>query len=49
MLSPDEALDQIRDLLDGQEWDAETLNHVAEIVRETGREIRDLLLDEEEC
>jgi hypothetical protein len=42
MRSPEEiALDTIADLLDGREWSVEDLDTVAEIVRDTGREIRD--------
>lgn len=36
------ALDQIRHLLDGSEWDAGTIADVAELVRETGRRIEDV-------
>ena len=36
-----EALNDIHELLDGKEWDSDTLNNIAEIIRETGREVRD--------
>jgi hypothetical protein len=36
-----DALDQIAALLDGAEWDADTVDEIARIVRGTGREIRD--------
>jgi hypothetical protein len=35
-------LDQIRDLLDGTEWNVDTVGEIARIVRGTGREVRDL-------
>src|ERR1035437_4112416 len=35
-----DALDQLADMLDGHEWDAGTLDAVAEIVHATGREVR---------
>lgn len=35
------ALDAIAGLMHGEEWDADTTERVAEIVRETGREIGD--------
>lgn len=31
----------IRDLMDGQEWTPDTLNQIADLVRATGRDIRD--------
>lgn len=36
------ALNEIHDLMDGREWNVDTLNSIAEIVRQTGREIRDV-------
>lgn len=36
------ALDTIRAVLSGQEWDADTCQRVAEIVRETGRRVLDV-------
>lgn len=41
------ALDHIQDQLDGVEWDADTLERIADIVRETGREVRDLSEEED--
>lgn len=35
-------LDRIAELLSGTEWEAETIEHVADIVRESGREILDV-------
>lgn len=35
------ALDQIQYLLDGSDWSADTFADVAELVRETGRNIED--------
>jgi hypothetical protein len=35
------ALEDIRLVLSGKEWDSDTLNAVAEIIRETGREIKE--------
>lgn len=37
-----QTVDRIADLLDGNEWGPDTLEAVAEQVRRTGREIRDL-------
>ena len=37
-----EALDELAELLDGQEWDSDTMAAVAGIVRATGREVGDL-------
>lgn len=37
-----EALDAIRDVLDGQEWSADTAPEVARHVRRTGRRVRDV-------
>jgi xanthine dehydrogenase iron-sulfur cluster and FAD-binding subunit A len=37
-----EALDRIAAALDGREWDADTLDAVAEAVRSTGRPVRDV-------
>jgi hypothetical protein len=36
-----EALKDIHALLDGKEWGTDTLEQIAEILRETGREIRE--------
>jgi hypothetical protein len=36
------ALDVIASLLDGQEWDTETVSAIAEQVRATGRQARDI-------
>lgn len=36
-----EALNDIHALLDGTEWGTETLDQIADILRETGREIRE--------
>lgn len=36
-------LDQIRNLLDGTEWNADTVGYIARIVRGTGRDMRDLV------
>ena len=36
-----QAMDEIHALLDGTEWDTETIEHVAEIVGRTGRKIRE--------
>lgn len=36
------ALNAIAELLSGEEWDSETMSKVAEIVRGTGREIKDV-------
>ena len=35
------ALDEIARVLDANEWNAETMSHIADVVRETGRTIRD--------
>jgi hypothetical protein len=37
-----QALDRIRDILDRQVWDADTLDAIADVVRQTGRKIRDV-------
>lgn len=37
--SDNDALDLIAYLMSGAEWDADTLEHIAQIVQETGREI----------
>lgn len=37
-----ETLDAIADFLSGREWDADTLVAIADAVRETGREVRDV-------
>lgn len=39
--SDTEAMNQIHQILDAQEWDADTADKIAEIVRDTGREVRD--------
>lgn len=36
-----EALDRIHKLLDGREWSADTLDAIADVVRSTGRVIRE--------
>lgn len=36
-----QALNDIHKILDGEEWDSDTLDKIVEIVRETGREVRD--------
>ncbi len=41
--SDESALDDIAALMSGQEWTADTACEVAGIVRETGREVRDLI------
>ena len=41
-MSDTDALDQITDLLSGQEWESETPGNVAAIVRLTGRAIEDV-------
>jgi hypothetical protein len=41
-MSDREAMDYIHDILDGREWDSDTLSEVVEILRETGRDVRDL-------
>lgn len=38
----DDTLDLIADCLHAREWDSDTCNDIAEIVRETGREIADV-------
>ena len=40
-LTDEEAMDQIHSLMDGEEWDADTLDGIAEIVQKTGRAIGD--------
>ena len=40
-MSDQQALDAIRTILDKREWDANTLDSIADIVRQTGREFRD--------
>jgi hypothetical protein len=42
------ALDLIAELLSGQEWDAATLDDVAELVRATGRTVADVSYEREE-
>lgn len=37
----EQALDAIHEALDGLEWEPHTLDHVADLVRSTGRAIRD--------
>jgi hypothetical protein len=41
--SDGEALDQIQAALDGREWDPETIETVASIVRASGRPVRDVM------
>lgn len=41
MIDTTTAINAIQGLMDGQEWDAETLDAIAGLVRATGREIRD--------
>lgn len=41
-LTESEALDRIREALDGVEWNADTFNFVVDLVRRAGRLIRDL-------
>jgi hypothetical protein len=41
-LTDDEALYQIKNLMSGKEWSPDMLDAIAEIVRATGREIKDL-------
>jgi len=36
------ALDRVAGLLDGREWNADTLADIAEAVRDTGRKVEDL-------
>jgi hypothetical protein len=36
-----DALKDIHQLLDGKEWGSDTLEQIAEVIRETGREIRE--------
>lgn len=40
-LTPEEALQAIHALLDGQEWNANTMDAVASIVRQAGYIVRD--------
>lgn len=40
--SDESALDAIAALMDGKEWDSGTTSKIAEIVLETGRQIRDV-------
>lgn len=40
-ISDSAALDAIAGLMDGAEWDADTTERVAEIVRQSGREVGD--------
>ncbi len=47
-LSQDTALKEIQLLLDKTEWSAETPERVAEIVRRTGRPVREPMVDEPE-
>lgn len=39
--SDTEAMDRIQGLLSCLEWDTETIEQVADIIRETGREVKD--------
>lgn len=45
MIDATTAINAIQGIMDGHEWDAETLDTIADIVRATGREIRDVLED----
>jgi hypothetical protein len=48
-VSDTDAVDRIRQMLDGVEWSTDTLEHVADVVRETGRLVNEptvILLDE---
>ena len=35
------AMDEITKIMSGQEWSPDTLDYIAEVVRETGREIKE--------
>ena len=37
-----QALDEIADLLSGNEWDADTIEAIAQLVRQTGRPVEDV-------
>jgi hypothetical protein len=41
-LTDKEALDLLRELLSGQEWDSDTTSEVARIVRATGRRVKEV-------
>lgn len=36
-----EAMDEIKEIMSGNEWSPDTLDSIAELVKETGREIED--------
>ena len=42
VLSNAQALDAIAELLDGKEWSPDTTDAIADIVRRSGREVRDV-------
>lgn len=41
-ISAAQALEQIRALLDGQSWSADTVDAIADIIRQTSRIVRDV-------
>ena len=41
-MAPEEALDAIAELMSGVEWDSDTLEGIADLVRKTGRDIADV-------
>jgi hypothetical protein len=41
-MAPEEALDAIAELMSGVEWDSDTLEGIADLVRKTGRNIADV-------
>lgn len=43
-----EALNEIHTILDGKEWGSDTLEDIAEVIRGTGREIREPNYDRDE-
>ena len=45
-LTTDAALKEIQRILDRNEWDAETADQIAQVVRRTGRPVREPLVDE---
>ena len=45
-ISDERAMDLIQNLLDGKEWNSDTLDHIANAVRATGRCIDDLESDD---
>lgn len=40
-MKADEALLAIQELMDGVEWSADTLDHIADILRAAGYQVRD--------